>query len=430
MSKKLDISLCNNYLCAFMKTIHLIVVCLIFFVSCKNQENSTFRTNIIDIEDGLQNLTTIKTSDFGKTIRYIPLETTDGSLVGNNPIFKVLRDYIVVEFRSPGSCLLFDKKDGHFIAKIGNIGQGPNEYSDIFSWTDEKEEFLYFKRAPGQLLKFDMQGNFCGNMAFSTPPGLADYYLLTDSGGIGYFNAIGQRQLFSLGFFAKEGNLIDSIPLLYPKNQIDASQIESISVLREYTIYGNWGKVGLIMIDYKNDTREILAANIARLWKNNGNIRFKEDYVDTLYTVSGSKLVPSIIFNTGKYHWPVEEITSKKNTNERIIITDVSENDNFVFFQCIKGLYSDEPILYNGLYNKKTGETKIGNFSNAIEDDLTHFMPFAPFGMGTSGEFISFVEAYKIMEWLEKHPEAKDNEDLAFLKQLDEEGNPVVILIE
>ena len=74
-------------------------------------------------------------------------------------------------------------------------------------------------------------------------------------------------------------------------------------------------------------------------------------------------------------------------------------------------------------------KTKIGNFSDAIEDDLTRFMPFIPLGMSTSGEFISFVEAYKIMEWLEKHPEAKNNEDLAFLKQLDEEENPVVILI-
>ena len=75
-------------------------------------------------------------------------------------------------------------------------------------------------------------------------------------------------------------------------------------------------------------------------------------------------------------------------------------------------------------------KTKIGNFSDAIEDDLTRFMPFIPLGMSTAGEFVSYVDAYKIMEWLEKHPEAKDNDKLGFLKELNEDMNPVVILIE
>jgi len=414
-----------------MKTIRLIIACLPFLVSCKNQETNALRLDVIDIEYGLQNLVKLKTSDFGKTIRYIPLETTDDGVVGNNPIIKVLNDYIVMEFQSPRSCLLFDKKDGSFIAKIGNVGQGPNEYSDIFSWTDEKEEFMYFKRAPGQLLKFDMKGNFCGNIAFSTPPGLADFYLFTDSDIIGYFIGLGPTHPFSLGFFDQEGNLNDTIPLLYPRFQIDAGEVEGVSVIRNgISSYGNWGKAGLIFINYKNDTRQIIAANVARMWKNNGNIRFKEDYVDTLYTVSDNQLVPSIIFNTGKYHWPLEEITNKKNTNERICITDVSENDNFVFFQCIKGLHSNESALYNGLYDKKTGKTKLGNNNVAITDDLTQFMPFIPLGISTSGEFVSYVEAYKIMAWLEEHPEAKNNEQLAFLKNLNEEMNPVVILIE
>ena len=227
-----------------MKSFSLIIACLLLFVSCKNQEKRIIHSNVIDIEHGLQNLTRLKTSDFGKTIRYIPLETTDDGLVGRNPVFK-------------------------------------------------------------------------------------------------------------------------------------------------------------------------------------------EEFVDTLYTVTDRKLVPSIVFNTGKYHWQIEDRWSTKNASERIFIADVSENDNFVFFQCFKGMNSNITfVFYNGLYHKNTGKTMLGNNSDAIEDDLTHFMPFIPYGMSTAGEFVSFAEAYKIMEWLEKHPAAKNNEKLPFLKELDAEMNPIVILIE
>ena len=57
-------------------------------------------------------------------------------------------------------------------------------------------------------------------------------------------------------------------------------------------------------------------------------------------------------------------------------------------------------------------------------------MPFKPLGMSTSGEFVSLVEVWEVMDWLEKHPEAKNNKNLSFLKDLDEEANPIVILGE
>ena len=397
-------------------------ILLSILLSCEHKENRN-HSDGINVEYGLQNLSRLKVSDFGKSIRYIPLETTDKGLVGRDPVLKVLKNYIVTE--SQNSCLLFDKKDGRFVAEIGRVGQGPNEYSDIFSWVDEKEDFLYFKRRPDQLIKYDMKGIFCGKLEFPTPPGLASWYLITDSEIIGYFNELGQTHQIALAFYDKAGLLNDTIPVLFPKTGIISDEILNISVLR------NWsGMGGVIFFSFKNGTKSIHAVNPSRIWKYNGKIRFKEDFVDTIYTVSNKQLTPSIIFNTGKYHWPVEERNSVQNTNERIYITDVSENETFIFFKCVRGLYSGEPVLYLGLYNKKSGETKISKTSDAINDDLTHFMPLISFSMSTSGEFVSIVESYKIMEWLEEHPEAKNNDKLSFLKDLDDEMNPVVVLVE
>ena len=413
-----------------MKKILFAGIVLLFLISCNSQKSRILQSDVIDIENGLQNLTRLKTSDLGKTIRYIPLETTDEGLVGRDPVIKVLRNHIVVEAQR--SCLLFDKEDGRFIAEIGHFGQDPAAFTSIFSWADDKEEFLYFLKAPNKLVKYDMKGNFCDNVEFSTQ-GLASYYMLTDTEIIGYFaSEMSKIKPYNIGFYDKGGILNDSIQLL-SREQILPANIANISVLRgksSINAWGIWAKSGGIIVNFKDDTRQIIAPNVARLWKNNGQIRFKEEFIDTIYTISDHKLIPSIVFHTGKYHWPIHEITSKRNSNERVFIADVSENNAFVFFQCIKGMHSEEPVLYNGLHNKNTGKTKLGKYNDLMEDDLSNFMPFTPLGMSTVGEFVSLVEVWEIMEWLEKHPEALNNEKLSFLKGLDEEINPIVILIE
>lgn len=416
-------------ICPDMKKKLFICILTPLFISCTStQEKNTGISTVIDIENSIRHDTGFKVSDFGKTIRYIPLETTDDCLIGNKPIVKVLENYILIE--SNQRCLLFDKKDGRFISAIGHTGQDPEAYSSSFCWADEKEESLYFTRQPNQLIKYDMKGNFCGKTEFPSPPGLASYYLVTDSGIIGYYNDLNANKKFALARFEKDGTLRDTIPSLLSQTEESLNDILNVSVIKETNTYGNWAKAGVIIINYKNDNKQIIAPNTAALWRNNGHTYFKEIFVDTIYTITNQGLSPALIFNTGKWHWPEKERTHTDGTNARIFITEVSENNLFLFFQCIKGLYSGEPVLYNGLYNKKTGETKIVKNSDAIQDDLTGFMPFKPLTISTSGEFASLIEASDIMEWTEEHPEATNNGRLSFLQHLTEDMNPVIVLVE
>jgi len=41
-------------------------------------------------------------------------------------------------------------------------------------------------------------------------------------------------------------------------------------------------------------------AGIPFLWKSDNKIRYKENFNDTIYTVSGNELTPYIAFSTGK----------------------------------------------------------------------------------------------------------------------------------
>jgi len=400
---------------------------VLILTSCTHQEKDVSKIKTIDIEGSMQDLAKLNVSDFGKTIRYIPLETTDDCLIGNNPIVKVLKNNIVIEVNR--RCLLFNKKDGSFISEIGHVGQDPEAYSSASSWADDKEDFLYFNKAPDKLIKYDMNGVFAGKIDLPSRPGLAEFYSLTGSGIIGYYNGINSGN-YTLAFFDNEGALKDTIMPLLTKPEELVEDILNISVTKGSSTYGNWGKTGTIILDYKNDKKLIIAIEVATLWNNNGNIRFKENFIDTIYTISAGKLIPEIAFNTGKWHWPENERMSKRNNIERIFISDVSENNSFVFFQCINGLYTDEPILYNGLYNKKTGKTKLSRYNDEIQDDLTGFIPFIPLSMSTSGEFISLIEAIDIMEWIEEHPEAKNNSELSFLKDFNDDMNPVIVLVE
>jgi len=420
-----------------MLRIRIMVMMLTFFLFVINsQENKTSNPVVINVERGINNLSRLKVSDFGKTIRYIPLETTDESIIGANPVVKVLKDFIIVEYPIPtalssnsvqGVCLLFSKKDGRFISKIGHFGQNPAAYTNCFSWTDENEEFLYFQRMPNQLIKYDMKGNFCGKVEFLSS-GLASYYIITNSSIIGYFDQLSHHNSqFALRIFDNNGILKDSVSAFLQNTKIGAEDILGLSIFQgtfAQSIYGSWARTGVFIFQYKNSERHIIPMNTARVWKNNNVIRFKQDFVDTIFTVSGSKLIPSFVFYSGRFRWPEQERRSTRNTNERIFIADISENNSYVFFQCIRGLYAgldkndkSKPILYHCLYYKKTGEIKIGRNSDGIEDDLTHFMKFKPLGMSTAGEFVSFIEAWEVLDWIDNHPQVKNNSKLSFLKE-------------
>ena len=89
---------------------------LLLLGSCTPQ-NKANDPNAIDIAVSLEHLTELKTSQLGKQIRYIPLETTDSSLIGNSYSIKLSKDHIFVS--TNGRCLSFNKQTGNILAASG-----------------------------------------------------------------------------------------------------------------------------------------------------------------------------------------------------------------------------------------------------------------------------------------------------------------------
>lgn len=92
------------------------------YFSCKCDKN-TDDLKKISIENAYHKATSIFASDYFDDIRYVILETTEESLIGNNPNVYLAKDKIIII--SDKQCSTFDKNTGKFICNIGHIGNDP-----------------------------------------------------------------------------------------------------------------------------------------------------------------------------------------------------------------------------------------------------------------------------------------------------------------
>lgn len=411
------------------------VFALLILASCDGKHQRA-EVEIIDVVDGVDHPTELKVSDLGKTIRYIPLETTDSCLVGNNPEVKVMNDKLLVYTRL--QCLLFDRETGKFICSIGHVGNDPEAYSTTAPYLNLQEQMLYFNRHPSQLVKYDLTGKYRGTI---TIPSLTSSqeegakvnrpslngYLFSDSVITGHCtNGFGEKCYSSLISFTESGVLLDTLPALLPDwGMGQPDDIASIAVRKDFGLMG-----GLIYVRYKDGKQNISAPGSDAIWQNGDEIRLKELFTDTIYTVKGGKLEKHKVFNTGKYHWPADERTQQENNADRLLVSYAMENDRLLYFQLIRGLYTDKHTLYNGVYNKESKTTTIALAEKAFVDDLTDFMPFVPTFINNQGEYAALVQAFDAATWLEEHPETSAASELNVLKSLSEDSNPVVVLVE
>lgn len=407
----------------------------LFMLAACNHHQQTSEITSINIVDGIKNPTELKVSDLGKTIRYIALETTDSCLIGNDPQIKVWNDKLLIYTST--QCMLFDKETGKFIGSIGHKGDDPEAYNSTTPHLNALNQLLYFSQGTSKLVKYDQRGKYAGTItiptSYSTSPNSAKVnrpsingFLFSDSTITGhYVGGLGEKCPSSVLSFTESGVFIDTIPQIIPElgtGQID--DIVSISVRKGFGLLG-----GFINVQYANGKQSICAPSHAAIWQNRGEVHLKELFSDTIYTIKGNKLENYMTFHTGKYHWPASERVQTDNNNDRVLISYTTENEHILYFQFIKGIYTEKSVLYNGVYNKQSKTVTTALAEKAFTDDLTHFMPFVPTYLNETGEYASLIQASDAFTWLEENPKSKVEEKLATLKGLDEESNPIVVLV-
>lgn len=195
--------------------------------------------------------------------------------------------------------------------------------------------------------------------------------------------------------------------------------------------YGDYiGNGGHVMMSSTDEESIHVVPLSPSLWLSNNKVRFRENFIDTVFTVDGNTLSPYLIMNLGKYHWPYKERFMKERGKQRIAIDYMLESDKSIYFHFKTDMYKKEKKSYCGIFNKSENSTRIMDNDGGLKDDITGFMPVQIRKATASGEYIGLVQASKIVEWMDAHAGENLNQQLEILKKVKEEDNPVVIIMK
>lgn len=406
---------------------------LVLLASACSAPNKTDNPNTIDIAGSFEQLTELKVSQLGRHIRYVPLETTDSSLIGNSYSIRLLKDRILVT--SGNHCLAFDRQTGKYIGNIGHKGDDPEGYSEAMFYIHPQTGTLYFHRQPDKLVKYTPNGEFQGEAVLPQEITQSFYATFSDSLIIGHyegpitFSSSGNRLIYS----DEKGEKRDSVnPFIRNSPIISSTEIASIGIFKGKSgkkILGMLGYNGVFYLECKNGKKHCIPINYPTLWHCGNDLHFRETFADTIYTIKGNTATPYLTFNTGKWTLPPEKTGEKDGTEEYITVSYIMETPQHILFECIQGIYSRN-TLFTGIYNKADGTTRMNKAKTGFTDDLSQFMPFFPETSSEQGEYASLIETGEIEQWLDEHPETIKGGKLSFLQTIDEDSNPVCVIVE
>ena len=260
-----------------MKTIYFLSLIGFLLFSCDNSRT----TNAVDLdiknikgppynielEKNLHNLKSVPLSFIGKDLKYIPLETTNSSVLERIKGIKLSGEYI---FISDFNKLLQFDREGKFIRQIGSNGKGPGEYIYVsdFCLDEERKKVYILAWGINAILEFDFRGKFIGRS--SKLPFNSSQVLVNDSSG------------FVFHVSDPPTNTNDS------KNNLSFTDFECNSLfdIKRHFIRNSNFLVGR-----------------TTLYFSDGLLRFQQFGVDTLYTVKKEIMEPYAIFKLGLLKW-------------------------------------------------------------------------------------------------------------------------------
>lgn len=391
-----------------------------------SQEESIKR---IDVGTAYSHPTQLKASDYFRTIRYVPLETTDQALVGKNPEVWVAGDRLIVS--SQQGCLSFDKESGRFISSIGHIGNDPQGSQSFSGWLNAAAQTIYFSAGNGRSVIYDTAGNFVGEQRDLDQTdglfGIDSYDYLDARTLVEHLPATATKPDRVILF--RDTTLIATFPShgesTFPLAKA-MTDIEGINVQNDKDTGYN-----MIYITFKDGQQNGFIPTEQPFWHVKDKLFFREQFNDTLYRVSLEGLSPVSRLDFGPMRWERKDRFDPEKDKAAYPFS-VYENERLLWLRFAVNLYHPEALkFYNAVYDKSRDEVKVAPLTEQMTDDINNFLPLQPSFITPAGEFAQLVSAGTIVEWFETHADHTAwPEEIKALRQLSEEDNPIVILME
>lgn len=383
-----------------MKKIFLSLLLVYSFYSC-NAKGTTDKS--VERIDMLQGLGSHNIENLIKSIRIIPLETNDASLIHQiKKIKKVDQNWYVLDYND--SPIKRFSQDGHFITQIGKKGQGPGEFVqicdfavtgdtvNIFAWSGNKK---CIRMSSDNTLLYETNMLFPFDECHKTKDN--DYLLHVGNGVVSDENS----------------HYLYRINDKYQVKNKDFPKKEPYDIM--YTFYQKYFATG-----------------------SNNDILYLREYNDTIYSINKSdEIKPKYKLDFGKIWYSEQflkdfhgknfmDIHREFNSREYPKFIVYSENQDYLFVKYTRQ-QNDTDIDYISLYSKK--EKKAYNFNvekNSLSALLLNLQEY------NDPYFSSFITASDFLNIASSldgdNPLYKEVKALA--KKIKEEDNPLLVLLE
>ena len=398
-----------NRVISYVMLASMFIFCLSACDSKKEQVETTSEGYPVHIPfaTALESERDLRLSDVADSVRFIPLETTDASLmnrVATGNILKSSKYWFVPSYRE-----LFQFTDeGKFVRTIGSRGSGPGEYISVLcADIDESLGHVYVLSPDTKINVYDMETGTYLYSRKSPSSASRAFLMLNDSVSVCYqYNTNGQVQ-FRILVADAAGDTIQAFP------RSDLFEMRG----------------GYSMVVHFDDDRF--------MFRYGDKVCYKEYYNDTLFVVTSDSLKPRYVFDLGKYSMPVEHRPEVLDGDKRLfksasfsyIRTQTLETDAWLFmpysyWQIESTIIDDMHLL---VYNKKQKET-FAVRNGAIANDLsgTPSLSFCPQTTVASNVAVSLLPAEDILEKAEEDPAILKHPRL---KELTEDSNPVLMVV-
>lgn len=411
--------------------IHCSCLFCFFLFGCTSVEHK--ENHVIEVASAFSDQKVLKASDYFSRVRYVPLETTDESVLGTGANITILDDKIMVT-TSQKQCLLFDKQTGRYLSTVGHYGEDPEGYRSADGWVNPLTRTINLNSWHNSWCTYDLDGRFLRkvNLPEGVSTGGSFVALDQQTTAVHIMDFFGNG-IESVRFFTRDSILHTRI--LHEQDvNYNVSNIASINVLKSENsreVYGTSG-AGVITVHFIDapDKAYVGLMSLQRMWRTGDQVYLKTEHNDTIYRLNNYDPEPAYVLDLGEYHWPYEERFNMEHDHS-LMVTQILDSSELMIIRLVHRLYTDDKRkAFNALYNKATGELRIGKIEEGIVDDLTGFLPLRPEVVSTQGEFGGLIQAFDVVEWFEKQGSNKVSSEIAHLKQVEEEDNPVIVLIE
>jgi 6-bladed beta-propeller len=382
-----------------MKQINTILAVILWVVmsGCGENKQSNDDLIIIDVSKSYPKKELIL-QDF-MDVEYIALETTDEFLT-QALVQGVGKEYLLVKNRnSDGDIFIFDRKTGKGVRKINRQGQGAEEYTMINEIILDESNGEIFVKSPGnKILVYDLYGNFkrCLNL---------------------------DREVSSVFDYDKDNLICYDMSDYHSKGKNRSKSYHVIiskqdgSITREIFIPFKTINTPIVM-----DGDNFVANYSYQIRLSHGKCTLMDTSADTLYNYAPNGTLSPFIVRTPSSHTMVPEVFLYMGIH----------TDRYYFMQAVKNVFNFEKG--NGFY---TDELMYDKEEKAIfqvtvhNDDYAEKRPVAMTAKSINREIedVTSLNASRLVEIYKKNL-LKDGKLKEIASRLDEEDNPVIMLVK